>query len=235
MMSQTQSVEKIAASYKNFLYITSHDLSAPVRHLEFFISSLAQSIDDDLTQDNRECLGFINSALFRLKKMQQALLNLSRVLTCEEKIEKISITKIIDETIFSMKEISDVHITIDIHDHLSSIVVVPNQIRQVLRILIENAILYQEEGGTPRLHITAKRDGHNSIIQISDNGIGVGEPHRTRIFDMFRRLHAENEYGGGVGAGLTIAREIIEKHDGHIWCDSNEGGGSRFSFSLPCI
>src|SRR5262249_7861228 len=67
---------------------------------------------------------------------------------------------------------------------------------------------------------------------VRDNGIGISERHYETIFDIFRRLHEREEFGGGVGAGLTIVKKIVERHNGRIWVDSRVGVGTTVYFTL---
>jgi len=70
------------------------------------------------------------------------------------------------------------------------------------------------------------------VLYVKDNGIGIPEQYRDAVFRIFRRLHARDEYGGGVGAGLTIVKKIIERHGGRIWIESEVGVGTTFYFTL---
>ncbi len=71
------------------------------------------------------------------------------------------------------------------------------------------------------------------VLYVKDNGIGIPAKHYENIFRIFKRLHSKKEYGGGTGAGLTIAKKIIARHEGEIWLESVVGDGTTFYFSLP--
>lgn len=75
--------------------------------------------------------------------------------------------------------------------------------------------------------------GGPPVIYVKDNGIGIKEKHFDAVFQIFRRLHPDDRYGRGTGAGLAMVRSIIEKHGGRIWLESTPGEGSTFLFTLP--
>jgi signal transduction histidine kinase len=77
------------------------------------------------------------------------------------------------------------------------------------------------------------RDSRYVVVYIKDNGIGIAPNYQQNVFDIFRRLHARDQYGGGTGIGLTITKRIIERHGGSIWLESAPGMGTTFFFTLP--
>jgi len=108
-------------------------------------------------------------------------------------------------------------------------------IREVFSNLITNAIRYNtshhkwvEVGVRPPI-----APEEPLTLYVQDNGIGIREKHREAVFEIFRRLHPDNRYGKGTGAGLAIARSIVEKHGGRIWIEAPPEGGTTFLFTLP--
>jgi light-regulated signal transduction histidine kinase (bacteriophytochrome) len=102
--------------------------------------------------------------------------------------------------------------------------------REIFTNLITNAKKYNDK---PRrwveigvVNTTPRR------YYVRDNGIGISEDSRERIFEIFRRIHGKDEFGGGIGAGLTITRRAVERHAGRIWVESALGKGSTFYFTL---
>jgi chemotaxis family two-component system sensor kinase Cph1 len=102
---------------------------------------------------------------------------------------------------------------------------------QLFQNLIGNAIKYRGEQ-PPDIHISCQEvDGFYEFC-VKDNGIGIDPQYKTRIFEMFQRLHSKSEYAG-TGIGLAICKKVIDNHGGNIWVESELGKGSKFCFTLP--
>ena len=106
--------------------------------------------------------------------------------------------------------------------------------REILQNLIGNAIKYnnKENKWIEIGWIDAGDSEKENVFYVSDNGIGIREQHLQTIFRMFKRLHGRDKYGGGTGAGLSLAKKLVERHGGTIWVESTFGKGSTFSFTL---
>jgi light-regulated signal transduction histidine kinase (bacteriophytochrome) len=105
------------------------------------------------------------------------------------------------------------------------------QIVQLLQNLVGNALKFR--GDHPaRVHVDAERLGDEWTIRVRDEGIGIAEEHRERIFSLFHRLHTTDEYPGS-GIGLAICRKIVARNGGRIWVESTPGAGATFHFTLP--
>jgi light-regulated signal transduction histidine kinase (bacteriophytochrome) len=106
------------------------------------------------------------------------------------------------------------------------------QLARVFQNLIANAIKFRREDVTPRVHISAEREGNVWTFAVADNGIGLDPVQAERIFQIFQRLYTDEEYPG-LGIGLALCKRIVERHGGRIWMDSEPGAGSTFYFTLP--
>jgi light-regulated signal transduction histidine kinase (bacteriophytochrome) len=107
----------------------------------------------------------------------------------------------------------------------------PIRFQGLMQNLIGNAMKYVAEGAIPRIQVTSTREGEFWLFSVSDNGIGIAPRHYERIFEPFKRLHAENRYEGA-GLGLAICRKIVDGFGGVISVRSTEGEGSTFSFTV---
>jgi signal transduction histidine kinase len=118
------------------------------------------------------------------------------------------------------------------HNELPAIFGNGPQLKQLLQNLIGNSIKFCD-APVPVVHISATRqEGNTWLFTLKDNGIGIPEESRRRIFDPFKRLHGLGKYEG-TGLGLATCKRIVERHSGNIWCESHNDYGVTFSFTLP--
>ena len=106
------------------------------------------------------------------------------------------------------------------------------QLRSLFQNLLTNAVKYRHPDRHPNVQINAAKSHDQWEIRVEDNGIGIAEPHKERIFDVFQRLHTSKEYEG-MGIGLALCKKIVERHGGHIWVESKPEQGATFVFTLP--
>jgi signal transduction histidine kinase len=110
----------------------------------------------------------------------------------------------------------------------------PVRAGSVLQNLVSNAVKYNDkpEKWIEIGWLDPETEGGPAVLYVRDNGIGIPEKHWDSIFRIFKRLHGRDRFGGGSGAGLTIARKLVERHGGRIWLESAPGEGTTFFFTL---
>jgi len=117
------------------------------------------------------------------------------------------------------------------NDPLPQIKANEGMITQLFQNLVSNAMKYQKDN-KPEIHIAATRNGKEWLFSVGANGFGKEEKDLVRIFVIFQRLHARNEYPG-TGIGLAVCKKVVEHHGGRIWVESTIGKGATFFFTLP--
>ena len=115
-------------------------------------------------------------------------------------------------------------------DPLPTVVAEEVMLLQLFQNLISNSIKYRGEE-TPRIHVSAERDGNEWLIAVRDNGIGIDPQDTDRVFGMFKRLHGSEIPGTGIG--LALCKKIVERQGGRIWVESESGRGATFKFTIP--
>jgi light-regulated signal transduction histidine kinase (bacteriophytochrome) len=159
------------------------------------------------------------------------LLEFSRVGRQEIAGEKIDLNKLMDETIAIHGKVIEER---DAKIHVELLPTVFSQkapLLQVFQNLIGNALKYTDKDVKPEISVTVSETKNDWTIALRDNGIGIDAEYFEKIFIIFQRLHAKDEYEG-TGMGLAIVKKIIENLGGKIWVESKEGHGSTFFFTI---
>src|SRR6185369_3685535 len=106
-----------------------------------------------------------------------------------------------------------------------------SQLVQLMQNLIGNGLKYHGPE-SPRVHVSSQRVKDDWVVSVRDNGMGIAPKHHERIFEIFKRLHTQQEYPG-TGIGLAVCRRVVHRHGGKIWVESETGHGSVFKFTIP--
>ncbi len=217
---------------QQFAYVISHDLKAPLRVVKGFLTLLQQKTQGQLDEEAEEFLDFATDGTDHMERLINALLEYARVDSRGRDPVPTDAEAVLAGVLQSLAlsiEGCDPGVT---HDPLPTVLVDPTQLHQLFQNLINNALKFSDGQQPPRVHIGAERQDDGWVFSVEDNGIGIAEKDRTRIFGVFQRLHTDEEYEG-TGIGLAICKKIVERHGGRIWVESEVGVGSTFYFTLP--
>ena len=228
---RTDELAKSNAELEHFAYITSHDLREPLRMITSFLQLLDRRYTDQLDEDANDFIGYAVDGAKRLDAMINDILVYSRVSNKERNLTSVNFNKVIEQVyvnLITAIEENNAEIT---YDSLPSLITDEQLMVQLFQNLIGNAIKYRSQK-TPKIHISANKEGNKYIFTIQDNGIGISPEHMERIFTIFKRLHTHEEYEG-TGIGLAIAQKIVNQQGGEIWVKSELGKGSIFYFTIP--
>ncbi len=226
-------LERSNAELEQFAYIASHDLQEPLRLILSFVDLMKLKIEDKLDEDTKEYMFYITKSATWMQKLINDLLKYSRVTTRANPFELVSLNEILTQATFNLKKtIEDTKAEIT-SEKLPEVTADKTQMIQVFQNLIGNAIKFCDKDH-PEISVSSKPDDDMWRISFKDNGIGIDMKYAPRIFKVFERLHAKEEYAG-TGIGLAVCKKIVERHSGKIEIESEPGQGSVFMITLPKI
>ncbi len=217
---------------ENFAYIASHDLQGPIRTIVSFTQLLERSLANRINEDEKDYVEFIISATKNMQHLIQDLLLFSRANTSDLKVATFDPRLLIEEVKGELRSNIDEKQAVIKVDDIPSLVHADRQkIKQVFQNLIANALKFTPTDRMPSIHISCKEDQAQWQFSVKDNGIGIEEAYKEKIFMLFKRLHTPKEYEG-TGIGLALCKKIVERHGGTIHVASKLGEGSTFTFSI---
>jgi two-component system phosphate regulon sensor histidine kinase PhoR len=218
-----------------FVSIASHELRTPIMSIIGFAETLLSKEIYVSDQEREQYLQIIENEGKRLGSLVKSLLDIVKIEKggAAQNFEEFNIADLAQETINSI--VIPAHLFVNVIKTTNfepMIFASREQIRQVIRNLLDNAIRYTAPGGSIRVFVDCKQD--ECVVSVKDTGTGIPEKELTKIFERFHRAKGEQgAKGEGSGLGLSIAKEIIEAHHGRIWVESTLGVGSTFYFTIP--
>lgn len=219
------------AELEQFAYVASHDLQEPLRMVTGFITQLKHKYGAQLDERAHEYIHFAVDGAERMRTIILDLLEYARVGRGHYDVVKVDVNEMLTEVVMlTDNAIVESMASVD-WDVLPTVNAVKSTLQQIFLNLISNAIKYRKEGVSPVIHISASENSEYWQFAVADNGIGIEPRYNDKIFIAFQRLHAKDEYSGS-GIGLAICHQIVAKHRGKIWVESDGTNGSTFYFTI---
>jgi light-regulated signal transduction histidine kinase (bacteriophytochrome) len=219
------------ADLEQFAYVASHDLQEPLRMVASYADLLAQRYQGRLDDKADKFIHYVTDGARRMQRLVADLLAYSRVGSQGAHLKPVVMADIVKSVLLSLGPlIRETDAIVEVTTPLPTVLADDLQLMQLLQNLIGNAIKFRSDR-PPRVAIAAARHEDRWRIAVQDNGIGIEPRFAERIFQMFQRLHENGRYEGS-GIGLAIAKRIVERHNGKIWLEPTDGGGTTFYFTL---
>jgi signal transduction histidine kinase len=236
LQSLNRRLESVADAKDQLLANMSHEFRTPLNVIIGFTELMQDDTDRQLGPEHQEYLGEIHRAGKALLRLTEDLLDLSKYESgrLELFFRSFSIGSLLREKVASARPQAEgrgLSLAAEIPADLGVMRADPLRVRQILDTLLDNALKFTERGG---VSIRAAREGEMLHLEVRDTGPGIAPEETGRIFEEFARVEdAHTSRSGGVGLGLSLARRLVQSHQGQIWVESEVGHGSSFHVMLP--
>lgn len=229
---RTAALEEVNRELEAFSYSVSHDLRAPLRHVDGFTRLLSKRIQNVVDQDSRRYLELICTATKEMGILIDDLLAFSRAGRAEMSKSRVSVRALLDRAILQLGgDIEGRSIEWNIGS-LPEVQADSQLLYLAIFNLLSNAVKYTATREKAKITVNHRREGSEDIFTISDNGVGFDMKYSGKLFGVFQRLHDAEDFKGS-GIGLANVRRIIARHGGKTWAEGRVNEGASFYFSLP--
>jgi PAS domain S-box-containing protein len=229
---RSQLLEQLASAnqeLKDFAYVVSHDLKAPLRGIKTIADWILTDYGDKLDKDGKEQISLLTNRVDRMHNLIDGILQYSRIGRIEEEKVRVNLNELVPEIIDILAPPENITVTIE--NELPTIECEQTRITQLFQNLLSNAIKYMNK---PKglIKIGCVEENGFWKFSVADNGPGIEEKHFEKIFKIFQTLAPRDEFES-TGIGLTVVKKIVELYKGKIWVESKVGEGATFFFTLP--
>jgi len=232
VIERTSQLEAANKELEAFSYSVSHDLRAPLRHINGYVNLLNERYRDGLPEKALHYLETITSAAKQMGILIDDLLQFSRTGRVEVHQTTTDMNVLIKDVLENIKpDIENRKINWSIQE-LPEVFGDYSLLKQVWLNLIDNAVKYTRNKKSAEISIGSTVNQENIVFFVRDNGVGFDMKYAQKLFGVFQRLHSQSEFEG-TGIGLANVQRIIHKHNGQVWFEAKPGIGATFFFSLP--
>jgi PAS domain S-box len=228
-----EDLKRANADLEEFAYTASHDLQEPLRNVSAYSQLFRKLYEGKIDEQADEFLGYMVNGARRMEVLIKDLLIYTRTTAAsDEPIASVDAAAVLETAIRNLDAAireSQASITFGALPYLPMAQI---HLQQILQNLLSNALKYRKAAEAPVIHVTGGLQTGGWVISVKDNGIGIDGRYAERVFGLFKRLHAPEQYSG-TGIGLAICHKIVERYRGRIWVESELGKGSTFCFLIP--
>jgi PAS domain S-box-containing protein len=217
----------------NFISMASHELKTPVTSLKIYRDLLERQLAEKNIKEYNKVLAVMDNQIHKLTMLITDLLNLSKIQVgkLDFRMTTLNLVDVVQSTIDDLQPSTDHNLVIQVQKQRIIVYGDKDRLGQVLINLITNAIKYSPDG--KKVIITVSTTATQARVSVRDFGVGISKDHREKIFERFYQIEAKDKTYPGLGMGLYISQEIIQRHSGKLWVDKAKGKGSIFTFTLP--
>lgn len=212
--------------------VAAHDLQEPARTIASFLQLLQMRYGDKLGEDADQYISYAVEGAHRMRNQLAGLLEYTLLDLNDGTFPPVDTVAVLDEALEGLRPRIETAGATVTHAGLPVLNADPGQLRLLFSHLIGNAVKFHHPDRKPDIHVSGARRNGGWELSFEDNGIGIEEEYRDKIFVVFQRLHPLNLYEG-TGIGLAICKKIVERHGGQIRVESRPGRGSTFIVTLP--
>jgi signal transduction histidine kinase len=228
LSSQLESAQR---ELETFSYSVSHDLRAPLRHIDGFSKALLDDYGAGLDAQGSEYLSRICQAVAKMSQLIDDLQQLARVARSELVRQPVNLSVTAQVISLELKHSApERQVEFRIAEGVN-LQADPRLTRQLMEILIGNAWKFSSRSQNSQIEFGGGEQGGETVYFVRDNGVGFDMAYADKLFSVFHRLHRADEFEGS-GVGLAIAQRIVKRHGGRIWAQSAIGTGATFYFTL---
>ncbi len=228
-----QTLEFRNSELESFVYIVTHDMKTPVVNLQGLVGLVEQDHGESLPEEVQDYLKRLRRNAERLEELLRDLLEYPRRLSLVGHKSPEPMGPIVEAAVDGLRENAEAAgVRVVVEPDLPTVPCDPKRVQQVVHNLVENAIKYAGQGEEPRVDVGVQRTSGGLRFRVADNGPGIPADQLTEVFKLFHRVPGSQSKAEGSGIGLSVARQLVEAHGGEIWCESEEGKGATFYFTL---
>ena len=230
VLERTAELEAVNKELASFSYSVSHDLRAPLRAVDGYARMLEEDYAARLDDEGRRLLSVVRASAGRMGQLIDDLLDFSRLGRQAMARQSVDVAALVREVVEEVRG-----------EHRAAVVEVRDLpaargdralLKQVWLNLVGNAFKYSAKREAPRIEIGGQIEGEENIYWVRDNGAGFDMRYAAKLFGVFQRLHAQDDFAG-TGVGLAIVQRVVTRHGGRVWAEGKPEAGASFFFSLP--